>query len=201
MVNRQKAIEWSTSKITRPERWKSLATKGATVWLTGLSGSGKSSIAKHMEADLVDEGVSAYVLDGDNLRHGLNRDLGFSREDRGENARRAAEVAKLFADSGSVALVALISPYAEDRAFARKIHEDDGLPFVEVYVCASLEVCEGRDPKGLYARARTGEITEFTSVSDPYEEPLHPDLVLRTAQGTIDDAAHEALGLLRSRLA
>lgn len=194
MTKRQ--IQWSISKVTRDERWERLGSRGATVWLTGLSGSGKSSIAKHIEADLVEEGVPAYVLDGDNLRHGINEDLGFTREDRGENARRAAEIAKLFADSGAVALVALISPYEEDRDRARKIHEEAGLAFLEVYVATTLQECEARDPKGLYAQARAGEITDFTMVADPYELPTKPDIVVDTG-GSIDDAAHAVLGVLR----
>jgi len=201
VTRRQSAVHWSTSKISRDERWDALSTRGATVWLTGLSGSGKSSIAKHMEADLVEEGRSAYVLDGDNLRHGVNEDLGFSREDRAENARRAAEIAKLFADSGAVALVALISPYAVDRARARQLHEEARLAFIEVYVATSLAECEARDPKGLYAAARAGEVTDFTMVSDPYEIPEQPDFVVSTAGSSIDDAAHAVLGVLRERLA
>lgn len=200
MAERRGAVHWSASRITREERWAHLATSGATVWLTGLSGSGKSSIAKHMEADLVEQGIAAYVLDGDNLRHGVNEDLGFSREDRGENVRRAGEIAKLFADAGMVAVVALISPYAEDRARARVLHEEAGLPFMEVYVATSLAECEARDPKGLYAQARAGEITDFTMVSDPYEVPERPDLRVATAGSSIDDAAHVVLDLLRSRL-
>ena len=197
MTRRQSSVHWSTSKVGREDRWGALRTKGGTVWLTGLSGSGKSSIAKHVEADLVEDGIAAYVLDGDNLRHGINEDLGFTREDRGENARRAAEVAKLFADAGVVALVALISPYADDRARARKLHEDAGLPFLEVFVSAPLQECEARDPKGLYAQARAGEIGDFTMVGDPYEVPGQPDLVVSTSGRTIDDAAHAVLDLVR----
>jgi bifunctional enzyme CysN/CysC len=194
-------VHWSASTVSRQERWARLGSRGVTVWLTGLSGSGKSSIAKHMEADLVADGVPAYVLDGDNLRHGVNDDLGFSREDRKENARRAAEIAKLFADAGTVALVALISPYAEDRARARLLHEAAGLPFLEVYVATSLTECEARDPKGLYAKARAGELARFTMVDDPYEPPVHPDLVVRSDDGGIDDAAHTVLTLVRLRRA
>ncbi len=171
------------------------------MWLTGLSGSGKSSIAKHVEADLVEQGSAAYVLDGDNLRHGINDDLGFSREDRGENARRAAEIAKLFADAGVVALVALISPYAEDRDRARRLHEEAGLLFIEVYVATTLAECESRDPKGLYAQARAGEVRDFTMVTDPYEPPAHPDMVVRTDERGIDDAAHAVMEVLRRRMA
>lgn len=199
MTRRESTVHWSASKMSRPERWASLGARGATVWLTGLSGSGKSSIAKHIEADLVEEGRAAYVLDGDNLRHGVNDDLGFSRQDRGENARRAAEIAKLFADAGVVALVALISPYAEDRDRARKLHEEAELLFMEVYVATSLAECEARDPKGLYASARAGDVSEFTMVSDPYEPPERPDLVVSTA-GSVDDAAHAVLELLNRSL-
>jgi bifunctional enzyme CysN/CysC len=199
MPKRQSAIHWSMSKISREERFEALKTTGGTVWLTGLSGSGKSSIAKHIEADLVEEGIAAYVLDGDNLRHGINDDLGFSREDRGENARRAAEISKLFADAGVIALTALISPYAEDRASARRLHEEAGLPFLEIYVATPLTECEARDPKGLYAQARKGEITDFTMVADPYEEPESPDLTVGITGGEIDDAAHAVIALMRER--
>lgn len=200
MTKWRSALHWSTSQVGRGDRWARLGTRGATVWLTGLSASGKSSIAKHVEADLVELGTAAYVLDGDNLRHGINEDLGFSREDRGENARRAAEIAKLFADAGVVALVALISPYAEDRDRARRLHEEAGLVFLEVYVATSLAECESRDPKGLYAQARAGEVPDFTMVTDPYEPPEHPDLVLRTSESGIDDAAHAVVDELRRRL-
>lgn len=201
MTKWRSALHWSTSQVSRTERWERLGTRGATVWLTGLSGSGKSSIAKHVEADLVEQGSAAYVLDGDNLRHGINDDLGFSREDRGENARRAAEIAKLFADAGVVALVALISPYAEDRDRARRLHEEAGLLFIEVYVATTLAECESRDPKGLYAQARAGEVRDFTMVTDPYEPPAHPDMVVRTDERGIDDAAHAVMEVLRRRMA
>jgi bifunctional enzyme CysN/CysC len=194
------AIHWSTSAVSRPERWSRFGITGATVWFTGLSGSGKSSIAKHVEADLVAEGTPAYVLDGDNLRHGVNDDLAFTREDRRENARRASEVAKLFADAGMVALVALISPYAEDRARARLVHESAGLLFLEVYVATSLAECEANDPKRLYERARAGEISNFTMIDDPYEVPEHPDLVVRRSDGSVDECAHAVLDLLHTRL-
>lgn len=201
MTRRQSPVHWSASQLSRADRWKALGSRGATVWLTGLSGSGKSSIAKHVEADLVEGGRAAYVLDGDNLRHGVNDDLGFSREDRGENARRAAEIAKMFADAGTVVLVALISPYAADRSQARRLHEEAGLTFVEVYVATSLSECETRDPKGLYAAARAGEVPAFTMVSDPYEPPASPDLVVSTLGASVDDAAHAVLALLQDRLA
>jgi bifunctional enzyme CysN/CysC len=181
--------------LGREHRWARLGTRGGTVWLTGLSGSGKSSIARHIEARLVEQGVSAYVLDGDNLRDGISRDLTFTRQDRGENARRAAEIAKLFADAGVVAVVALISPYSVDRARARAIHEDSGLVFLEVHVATELADCEARDPKGLYAKARAGAVANFTMVDDPYEVPERPDLVV-TTKSSIADAAEAVLDLL-----
>jgi bifunctional enzyme CysN/CysC len=156
------------------------------VWLTGLSGSGKSTIAVELLQRLVVLGLAAYSLDGDNLRHGLNGDLGFSADDRTENIRRVGEVARLFADAGLVAVVPVISPYREGRAHARRIHEEAGLEFVEVFVDTPIEVCEARDVKGLYAKARAGELTGFTGIDDPYEAPEHADLVLagdRTAPG------------------
>ena len=166
------------SRVTREQRWAATGTNGATVWLTGLSGSGKSTIAVALEAQLLAAGTAAYMLDGDNLRHGLNGDLGFSAEDRAENVRRAGEVAQLFADAGIVAVVPLISPYRADRDRVRERHEAAGLRFLEVFVDTPIEVCEQRDPKGLYAKARAGEITGFTGVDDPYEAPLAPDLRL-----------------------
>jgi adenylyl-sulfate kinase len=148
------------------------------LWFTGLSGSGKSTVAAAVEQHLVARGRSAYRLDGDNLRTGLNADLGFSRNDREENARRASEVACLFADSGVVAVVALISPFAESRRRARKLHERAGLAFVEIYMAASVDLCATRDPKGLYARASSGDIGRLTGVDDPYEVPESPELVI-----------------------
>jgi bifunctional enzyme CysN/CysC len=185
------------SKIDREERWKLLGTRGATVWLTGLPASGKSTIADGVESRLLSEGVNAYRLDGDNLRHGINGNLGFSHEDRAENVRRTAHVARLLADSGTIALVSLVSPYASDRDAAREIHEAIGLDFVEVFVDTPLEECERRDPKGLYARARAGEITGMTGIDDPYEPPATPDLVLGAADP--DAAVDAVLAALRER--
>jgi len=164
--------------LTRTERWSALGTRGATVWFTGLSGAGKSTLAAAVEQRLVEAGRGAYRLDGDNLRTGLNADLGFSAESRLENIRRSAEVALLFADAGVVALVALISPYAEARRRARELHRRADVPFVEVYVATSIEECARRDPKGLYARASAGDLVAFTGVDDPYEPPTSPELLI-----------------------
>jgi bifunctional enzyme CysN/CysC len=173
-------VVWHSNVVQRDQR----GARGLTVWLTGLSGSGKSTVAVEVEQKLVAAGRPAYLLDGDNLRHGLNADLGFSAEDRAENVRRVGEVARLFADAGLVAVVSLVSPYRVDRDRVRALHHAAGLRFLEVFVDTPLEVCEARDPKGMYARARAGEITGFTGVDDPYEEPPNPDLVLRPGHGS-----------------
>jgi len=152
------------------------------VWFTGLPASGKSTVAAAVEAELVRAGRAAYRLDGDNLRHGVCGDLGFTAEDRDRNVRRTAEVARLFADAGVVALVSVVSPYAAARAFARELHEQDGIRFIEVFVNTPIEVCEERDPKGLYARAKAGELKGFTGVDDPYEPPVAPDVELRVLE-------------------
>jgi adenylyl-sulfate kinase len=174
-------VVWQTTSVDRSSRDLVLGMRGATVWFTGLPGSGKSTLATAVEARLTDIGAPAYVLDGDNLRHGLNGDLGFGSEARAENVRRTAHVSMLFADAGLVALVSLVSPYAEDRALARALHEKSGLPFVEAYVNAPATVCEQRDPKGLYARARRGEISGFTGVDAPYEPPRNAEVELGVA--------------------
>jgi bifunctional enzyme CysN/CysC len=185
-------VVWHRGAVGSTER----PSVGATVWFTGLSGSGKSSVAVEVERALVAAGRSAYLLDGDNLRHGLNTDLGFSAADRAENIRRVGEVARLFADAGVVALVPVISPYRADRERARQIHHDAGLRFVEVYVDTPLAVCEARDPKGLYAKARAGEITGFTGIDDPYEAPEHPELRLTPDDGDPAAQAGRVLHLL-----
>jgi bifunctional enzyme CysN/CysC len=182
-------VVWHQGAVARADR----PGVGATVWFTGLSGSGKSTVAAELERALVAAGRPAYLLDGDNLRHGLNADLGFTAADRSENIRRVGEVARLFADAGVVALVPVISPYRTDRDRARAIHESAGVPFVEVFVDTPLEVCEARDPKGLYAKARAGEIKGFTGIDDPYEAPHHPDLRLTPDRG--DPATQAALVL------
>ncbi len=180
-------IVWHSGAVTRQQR----KTNGATLWFTGLSGSGKSSVAVEVERRLVASGQPAYILDGDNLRHGLNANLGFSPEDRQENVRRVAEVAKLLADAGVVAIVSLVSPYRAHRDAARAIHEAGSLPFVEIFMDTPLEIAEARDPKGMYAKARAGEIPDFTGISAPYEAPLRPDLLLRPSDG--DAAALAAM--------
>jgi bifunctional enzyme CysN/CysC len=172
-------VVWHQGAVSSGERpWR-----GATVWFTGLSGSGKSTVAVEVERQLVAAGRAAYVLDGDNLRHGLNADLGFSADDRTENIRRVGEVARLFADAGVVAAVPVISPYRADRDRVRAIHGEAGVPFLEVWVDTPLDVCEQRDPKGLYKKARAGEITGFTGIDDPYEPPENPELHLTPADG------------------
>lgn len=177
-------VVWHGGVISREQRHRHLGVVGATVWLTGLSGSGKSTVAFEVERRLVEAGVAAYVLDGDNLRHGLNAGLGFSADDRAENVRRVGEVALLLADSGVVALAPLVSPYRADRDRVRSRHDEMGVPFIEVHVATPLEECERRDPKGLYAKARAGELTGFTGIDDPWEPPLSPELVLSDGDPT-----------------
>jgi bifunctional enzyme CysN/CysC len=175
-------VVWHDEGVPRAERWAAGGVRGATVWLTGLSGSGKSTIAAALAAELTRRRVLSYTLDGDNLRHGLNGDLGFSAGDRAENVRRVAEVARLCADAGLIVLVPVISPYRAGRDHARALHEASDLTFLETYVDAPLAVCEARDPKGLYRRARAGELRGLTGVDDPYEPPTDPDLVLATVE-------------------
>ncbi len=193
------SFRWHEGKLSRDERWQSLGQKGGTLWLTGLSGSGKSTIAVALEQAVVAAGKHAYRLDGDNLRHGLCQDLTLSAADRRENVRRAAEVAKLLADSGTVAIACLISPYAAGRDAARQVHQKDGLTFLEVFVDTPLEVCEARDPKGLYKQARAGQLTGMTGVDDPYEPPVAAELVLKTAEKSLEACVEACLELLRSR--
>ena len=186
---------WHASGVTRDTRW-SVAGAGATVWLTGLSGSGKSTIAVELEQQLIASGRPAYLLDGDNIRHGLNGDLGFSAEDRDENIRRVAHVARLFADAGVVAIVPVISPYRAARSLARQLHNSADLPFFEIFVDTPLEVCEARDPKGLYARARAGEITGMTGIDDPYEAPHNPERRYTPDDGDPSAIAADLISLL-----
>jgi bifunctional enzyme CysN/CysC len=188
-------VVWQQTQTTREGRWAALGHAGATVWMTGLPASGKSTLAAAVEARLLASGRAAYVLDGDNLRHGLNGDLGFSPSDRAENVRRTAEVAVLLADSGAVALASLVSPYAADREAARTAHERRGIAFLEVHVATSLAECEARDPKGLYARARAGELDGLTGVSAPYEPPESPDLRV-VPDEPLDAAVDRVIALL-----
>ena len=186
-------ITFHPSRLSREERREALGTVGATIWMTGLSGSGKSTIATAVEHTLVSSGRPAFMLDGDNLRHGLNSDLGFSAADRDENVRRVGEVARILAEAGTVAIASLVSPYRAERDRVRALHEEAGIPFHEVFVDTPLEECERRDPKGLYARARAGEITDLTGVGAPYEAPGRPDLV---TSPDLEEAVRQVLGLL-----
>jgi adenylylsulfate kinase len=190
-------ITWHEGHVTREERQKLLGQKGALIWFTGLSGSGKSSIAYTVEHALTAEGRLCYVLDGDNIRHGLNKNLGFSAEDREENIRRIGEVGKLYVDTGVIAMTAFISPYRADRDAARSLLKDG--EFVEVFMDVPLEICETRDPKGLYAKARAGEIKGFTGIDDPYEEPLKPELVIKNGECTPQEAAAQVIQYLNEK--
>ncbi|MDH4170452.1 MAG: adenylyl-sulfate kinase [Acidimicrobiia bacterium] len=189
-------VVWHAGHFAREDRWNALGVTGATLWFTGLSGSGKSTVAAEVERMLLDQGQPAYLLDGDNLRHGLNGDLGFTAEDRDENVRRVSEVARLFADSGTIALVPLVSPYRAARDRARHIHQAAEVPFFEVFIDTPIELCEQRDPKGLYAKARAGEIKGFTGIDDPYEEPRRPELVLTPDDGDPAAQARRVLALV-----
>lgn len=199
-------ITFHASALTREERNKLRNQQGLTIWLTGLSASGKSTLAVELEHQLLrDRGVHAYRLDGDNIRFGLNKDLGFSEADRNENIRRIAEVAKLFADSSSIAITSFISPYRKDRDTARALHEtpapgeEKGLPFVEVHVDVPVEVAEQRDPKGLYKKAREGVIKEFTGISAPYEAPEKPEVYIKNVDLPIVDAVKQIIAYLDSQ--
>jgi adenylyl-sulfate kinase len=185
-------------KVSVEERARLLAQRPVTVWLTGLSAAGKSTLASELERRLIDARRPCYLLDGDNIRTGINRDLGFGPEDRHENIRRIAEVARLMNEAGLVAVTAFISPYRVDRAMARSIVGSDR--FIEVHVAAPLEVCEKRDPKGLYARARRGEIAEFTGVSAPYEAPEAPDLVIETARASVESCVQRLFDAVMSKI-
>ncbi len=189
-------IVWHEGHLPHAERERLLSARGCTLWFTGLSGSGKSTVASALEAELVRRGVFAYRLDGDNVRHGLNANLGFSPEDREENIRRIGEVSRLFADAGVIALTSFISPYRADRARVRALHEASGLAFLEVFVNTPIEVCESRDPKGLYKRARAGEIKGFTGIDDPYEAPESPEIELKTDQKSVEESVADLIAAL-----
>lgn len=190
-------IVWHHHTVTREDREKKAGHKGCTIWLTGLSASGKSTIANLLDAALAERGVRSYVLDGDNVRHGLNKDLGFSPADRTENIRRIGEVAKLFTEAGVIVATAFISPYRADRDQVRKIMKDGD--FIEVFVHAPLDVCEQRDPKGLYKKARAGEVKEFTGISAPYEEPEKAELRIESGKHTAEECTEHLLRFLEEK--
>lgn len=191
-------ITWHPN-LTHEERKDLTKQSGLTIWLTGLSASGKSTIACALEQYLLKNNHNAYRLDGDNVRFGLNKDLGFSEADRNENIRRISEVSKLFNDSCCIAITSFISPYKNDRKFARELHEKDNLPFVEVYVDVPIEIAEQRDPKGLYKKAREGIIKEFTGISAPYEAPENPEIHIVNDNITIEDAAQQIVDYLKQK--
>ncbi len=189
-------ISWQSSNISRQERWELLGLSGMTIWLTGLSGSGKSTIAFALENVLISQHRAACVLDGDNLRYGINEDLGFSASDRIENNRRTAQISLLIANAGLIVIVPKISPFQTGREHARNIHTEAEIPFYEVFIDTPIEVCESRDPKGLYEKARKGLIKGFTGIDDPYEPPENPDLVIRSEQGQLPDHVMELMKLI-----
>lgn len=190
-------VVWHDMTITKLDRQRRNKHKSAVLWLTGLSGSGKSTLANVVDRKLFERGVHSYVLDGDNIRHGLNKGLGFSKEDRKENIRRIGEVAKLFVDSGQIVLTAFISPFKEDRLSVRQLFEEG--EFIEIYVKCPLSECEKRDPKGLYKKARKGEIPDFTGITSPYEEPDAPELVIETDKLSIEGAADKIIAYLETQ--
>src|SRR5437588_10028979 len=192
-------VTWHEGHVTPDERSRLLRQKGATLWFTGLSGSGKSTFAFTLEHALVQRGHLAYVLDGDNVHHGLNKNLGFSAADREENTRRIGEVARLFADCGAVTMTSFISPYRKDRDGVRALHVESKLPFIEVYVSTPIETCEQRDPKGLYKKARAGQLKGFTGIDDPYEPPPQPELTLDATHTSPQDAAARLLDFLQQQ--
>lgn len=190
-------VHWQSTSVSKSDRELLNGHRGAVLWFTGLSGSGKSTLSNALDKCLYDLGIRTYLLDGDNIRQGLNQDLGFSKSDRTENIRRIAEVAKLFTDTAVIVIAAFISPYQVDRQLAREaIGTDD---FMEIYVHCSLEECERRDPKGLYAKARSGEISHFTGVSDPYEIPQNPDIIVHTEEESAEEATERILVELKAR--
>jgi adenylylsulfate kinase len=200
-VAEQKAtnVYWHEGEVTRAERAQLLGQKGATIWFTGLSGSGKSTVAVALEKALHQQGRLVYRLDGDNVRLGINKNLGFSAEDRAENIRRIGEIAKLFVDAGVIVLSSFVSPYRADRDMVRKLHDDGGMDFVEVFVDVPLAEAEKRDPKGLYKKARAGEIKNFTGIDDPYEAPSRPELVLPSHEMSLEQEVNALIDLLRQR--
>jgi adenylylsulfate kinase len=194
---KQSHIIWHPALVTKQDRQRLNQHKSCTLWFTGLSGSGKSTLANTVDKKLFEKGIRSYVLDGDNIRHGLNKDLTFSKEDRKENIRRIGEVAKLFVDSGQIVLTPFISPFRKDREMVKTLFSKG--EFFDIYVKCPLNVCEFRDPKGLYSKARKGEIHEFTGISSPYEEPLNPDLIIETNLLTIEESAEKIISFLQEK--
>lgn len=192
-------VTWHHGEVTRQDRISLMGQRGATIWFTGLSGSGKSTIAVALERALFDMGRLSYRLDGDNVRLGINKNLGFSAEDRAENIRRIGEISKLFVDAGVIALSSFVSPYRADRDLVRQLHDAAGMDFIEVYVNVPLAEAEKRDPKGLYKKARAGEIKNFTGIDDPYEAPERAELVLPTHEMTLEQEVEAVLATLRQR--
>ncbi|MAY38217.1 MULTISPECIES: adenylyl-sulfate kinase [Spongiibacter] len=192
-------VHWHDGEVSREDRNALLKQKGVTLWFTGLSGSGKSTVAVALEKALMEQGHLCYRLDGDNIRMGINKNLGFSAEDRAENIRRIGEVAKLFVDTGVIVLSSFVSPYRADRDAVRALHDESGMDFVEVYVNVPLEVAEERDPKGLYKKARAGEIKNFTGIDDPYEAPEKPELVLNSHELSLEEEVNVLLAMLKER--
>jgi adenylylsulfate kinase len=191
-------ITWHEGHVTREGRGQLLGQRGCTLWFTGLSGAGKSTFAFTLEHALVQRGHLAYVLDGDNVRHGLNKNLGFSAADREENIRRIGEVAKLFADAGLITMTSFISPYRKDRDAVRDLHQVGDLAFIEVFVNTPLETCEQRDPKGLYKKARAGQLKNFTGIDDPYEPPLNPEITIDATAVSPQEAAARLIAYLET---
>ena len=200
-MTEQKAtnVHWHDGEISREDRNRLMKQKGATLWFTGLSGSGKSTVAVALEEALYERGHLCYRLDGDNIRLGINKNLGFSAEDRTENIRRIGEIAKLFVDSSVIALSSFISPYREDRDRVRALHDEAGMPFIEVFVDCALEEAEKRDPKGLYKKARAGEIKNFTGIDDPYEAPVNPEIHLHTDSMSLEQEVQIVLDYLSAQ--
>ncbi len=192
-------VTWHEGDITREHRNELLGQKGVTLWFTGLSGSGKSTVAVALEGALYEQGRLAYRLDGDNVRLGINKNLGFSAEDRTENIRRIGEIAKLFVDTGVIVLSSFVSPYRADRDAVRALHEEAGMTFIEVFVDVPLDVAESRDPKGLYKKARAGEIKNFTGIDDPYEAPERAEIVLNSHEMSLEEEVDALLAMLRER--
>ena len=195
--HKSKNIVWNFRRVTKQGRINLMKQKGLVIWLTGLPRSGKSTIAIELESVLFSNGYLAYVLDGDNIRHGLNKDLGFSPTDRTENIRRIGEVAKLFSDANIITITAFISPHRADRDMVRSLHKEG--EFVEVYVKCPLFICETRDMRGIYKKARAGEIPEFTGISSPYEEPVNPEIILDTSTLSVEESVRVILSYLKER--